>query len=42
VSGHHGRIAAWRAEQGRELTRARRPDLLEAPTDDGSGSSGRG
>ena len=28
LSGHHGRIAAWRAERGRELTRERRPDLL--------------
>ena len=29
VSGHHGKIAAWRAERGRELTRERRPDLLD-------------
>lgn len=29
LSGHHGRIAAWRAEQGRELTARRRPDLLD-------------
>jgi tRNA (guanine37-N1)-methyltransferase len=27
LSGHHGRIAAWRAEQARERTRATRPDL---------------
>lgn len=26
-SGHHGRIASWRAEQARTLTRQRRPDL---------------
>ena len=29
VSGNHARIAAWRAEQARERTRTRRPDLLE-------------
>lgn len=28
LSGDHGRIAAWRLEQMRERTRARRPDLL--------------
>ncbi len=28
LSGHHAAIAAWRAEQGLERTRARRPDLL--------------
>ena len=28
VSGHHGRIAAWRREQALERTRLRRPDLL--------------
>ncbi len=28
LSGHHGRIAAWRREQALERTRARRPDLL--------------
>ena len=28
LSGDHARIAAWRAEQGRERTRARRPELL--------------
>jgi tRNA (guanine37-N1)-methyltransferase len=28
-SGDHARIAAWRAEQARERTRARRPELLE-------------
>ncbi|ODT80755.1 MAG: tRNA (guanosine(37)-N1)-methyltransferase TrmD [Pelagibacterium sp. SCN 64-44] len=29
VSGDHGRIARWRQEQSLELTRERRPDLLE-------------
>ncbi|MHA3703545.1 tRNA (guanosine(37)-N1)-methyltransferase TrmD [Jatrophihabitans sp. YIM 134969] len=38
MSGHHGRIAAWRAEQGRALTRARRPDLLTDGDTDGPGS----
>ena len=28
LSGHHGRIQAWRAEQAKERTRLRRPDLL--------------
>lgn len=28
LSGNHGAIAKWRAEQQRERTRARRPDLL--------------
>jgi tRNA (guanine37-N1)-methyltransferase len=28
VSGHHGKIAAWRAEQARERTAHNRPDLL--------------
>ncbi len=27
-SGHHGDIASWRAEQARQRTRERRPDLL--------------
>jgi len=32
LSGDHGRIAAWREEQGREFTRRRRPDLeVEGP-----------
>jgi len=34
LSGHHGRVAAWRAEQSLELTRERRPDLLDG---DGTG-----
>lgn len=29
LSGDHGKIAAWRAEQARQRTRLRRPDLLE-------------
>ncbi len=36
LSGHHAAVAAWRAEQSRERTAKRRPDLLpptgEAPT----------
>lgn len=28
LSGNHGAIAAWRAEQAREATKRRRPDLL--------------
>jgi tRNA (guanine37-N1)-methyltransferase len=28
LSGHHGEIAKWRRNRARELTRARRPDLL--------------
>ena len=27
LSGHHGRIRAWRRQQAEDLTRARRPDL---------------
>jgi tRNA (guanine37-N1)-methyltransferase len=33
VSGHHEGIARWRADRAREVTRAKRPDLLE-PGDD--------
>jgi tRNA (guanine37-N1)-methyltransferase len=29
TSGDHVRVAEWRAEQSRVLTRARRPDLLK-------------
>jgi tRNA (guanine37-N1)-methyltransferase len=29
ISGDHGRVAEWRAEQSRVLTKARRPDLLK-------------
>jgi tRNA (guanine-N1)-methyltransferase len=31
LSGDHGRVAEWRAEQRRERTHRRRPDLLEPP-----------
>lgn len=30
TSGHHGKVAEWRKEQSKRLTRARRPDLLPA------------
>ncbi len=30
LSGDHGVVARWRAEQSSETTRRRRPDLLEA------------
>jgi len=46
LSGDHARIAAWRAEQARERTRRRRPDLWdeyerqERQTGAGDGSSG--
>jgi len=30
LSGHHGRIAAWRRSQAERLTRIRRPDLWRA------------
>ncbi len=33
LSGNHGRIASWRADQAREKTRAVRPDLI--PENDG-------
>ncbi len=29
LSGHHGKIDAWRADEARRLTEAMRPDLLE-------------
>ncbi len=35
TSGDHGAVARWRAEQARDRTRERRPDLID-PTDDGS------
>ena len=31
LSGHHGKIADWRAEQSKRLTLSRRPDLLSLP-----------
>lgn len=36
LSGHHGRVEAWRREQARERTQARRPDLL--PEQAGAGA----
>ncbi len=30
MSGHHGKVAAWRQEQAEAITRTRRPDLWEA------------
>lgn len=35
LSGHHGQIERWRREQSRELTAARRPDLLRIANDAG-------
>jgi len=35
LSGNHGAIDEWRAEQRRERTRERRPDLVAGDTDDG-------
>jgi tRNA (guanine37-N1)-methyltransferase len=32
ISGHHGRVAAWRHEQRLRRTLARRPDLLQHAT----------
>ncbi|MCL2240692.1 MAG: tRNA (guanosine(37)-N1)-methyltransferase TrmD, partial [Defluviitaleaceae bacterium] len=29
LSGHHGKIEAWRREQSRERTRKKRPDLMK-------------
>jgi tRNA (guanine-N1)-methyltransferase len=31
LSGHHGQVAQWRAEQSRSRTAERRPDLLNGP-----------
>lgn len=31
LSGDHGEVARWRAEQARELTRRRRPDMASDP-----------
>ncbi len=33
LSGHHAEIARWRHEQARQLTRQRRPDLLDEDGD---------
>jgi tRNA (guanine37-N1)-methyltransferase len=30
LSGHHGQVARWRAEEARRITAERRPDLLHA------------
>jgi tRNA (guanine37-N1)-methyltransferase len=30
MSGHHGKVAAWRQEQAEAITKARRPDLWDA------------
>jgi tRNA (guanine37-N1)-methyltransferase len=30
VSGHHGKISAWKEAQALARTRANRPDLLES------------
>jgi tRNA (guanine37-N1)-methyltransferase len=40
ISGNHAKIAAWRREKALELTRERRPDLLEARDRAESGRSG--
>ncbi len=34
LSGHHARIAEWREQKARELTRERRPDLIGETDDD--------
>ncbi len=39
LSGDHGAIERWRAEKAREVTRTKRPDLLER---DGSGKRPKG
>ncbi len=31
LSGHHGQVAQWRADQARHVTAVRRPDLLDGP-----------
>lgn len=33
LSGHHAKIEAWRREEAARLTKERRPDLLEAESD---------
>jgi len=33
ISGHHAKIAEWRRQQALEITRVRRPDLLEKQDD---------
>jgi tRNA (guanine37-N1)-methyltransferase len=39
LSGHHGRIAAWRRSQAEALTRERRPDLWRAYVAQATGTS---
>ncbi len=39
LSGDHARIARWRQEQAERLTAARRPDLAEKATKDGTGGT---
>ena len=38
LSGHHGRIAAWRRAQAERLTKDRRPDLWRAHVQSTSGA----
>jgi tRNA (guanine37-N1)-methyltransferase len=42
LSGHHGRIAAWRHEQRLDRTARRRPDLLEGYLDQGGAATAAG
>ncbi|TKT82847.1 tRNA (guanosine(37)-N1)-methyltransferase TrmD [Aquamicrobium sp. LC103] len=41
TSGNHARVAEWRREEARRLTRERRPDLLEAGTALAASKKGR-
>ncbi|MFA3920297.1 tRNA (guanosine(37)-N1)-methyltransferase TrmD [Ruegeria hyattellae] len=34
MSGHHGKVAQWRRDMSREITRIRRPDLWQKLSDD--------
>lgn len=36
LSGHHGKVAAWRREQAEARTRANRPDLMAGPSGSGA------
>lgn len=40
LSGHHAEIARWRQRAALEKTRANRPDLLRAPSQDGQSQEG--
>lgn len=40
LSGDHAKIAAWRRQESRTRTAARRPDLLDRPQDEPSTGSG--